>query len=62
MSHLTNSSEWQALKAHQQDVNPLHIRDLFAADPSRFNSYSILFDDLLFDYSKNRITSNHLVL
>lgn len=62
MSHLTNSSEWQALKAHQQDVNPLHIRDLFAADPSRFNSYSILFDDLLFDYSKNRITEDTLPL
>jgi len=62
MSHLTNAPEWLALKAHQQDVNPLHIRDLFAADPTRFNTYSTSFDDLLFDYSKNRITEETLPL
>jgi len=62
MSHLTNSPEWLALKAHQKDVNPLHIRDLFAANPTRFNTYSTSFDDLLFDYSKNRITEDTLPL
>ncbi|MCF7971691.1 MAG: glucose-6-phosphate isomerase [Methylococcaceae bacterium] len=62
MSHLTNSPEWLALKAHQKDVNPLHIRDLFAADPTRFNTYSTSFDDLLFDFSKNRITEDTLPL
>ncbi len=62
MSHLTNSPEWLALKAHQKDVNPLHIRDLFAADPTRFNTYSTSFDDLLFDFSKNRITEETLPL
>ena len=62
MSHLTNSPEWLALKAHQKDVNPLHIRDLFESDPTRFNTYSTSFDDLLFDFSKNRITKETLPL
>jgi len=62
MSHLTNAPEWLALKAHLQDVNQLHIRDLFSADPTRFNTYSTSFDDLLFDYSKNRITEDTLPL
>jgi len=62
MSHLTNAPEWLALKTHLQDINPLHIRDLFAADPTRFNTYSTSFDDLLFDYSKNRITEETLPL
>ncbi|NOQ77326.1 MAG: glucose-6-phosphate isomerase, partial [Methylococcaceae bacterium] len=62
MSHLTNAPEWLALKAHLKDVNQLHIRDLFSADPTRFNTYSTSFDDLLFDYSKNRITEDTLPL
>ncbi len=60
MSHITNSPEWLALKEHQQQVNPLHLRDLFAAEPNRFNHYSIQMDDLIFDYSKNRITDETL--
>ncbi len=33
------------------------MRDLFAQDNQRFTKFSIQLDDLLFDYSKNRITS-----
>jgi glucose-6-phosphate isomerase len=32
------------------------MRDLFDSDPERFERYSLRFDDILFDYSKNRIT------
>lgn len=32
------------------------LRQLFAADPERFNKFSIAFEDILLDYSKNRIT------
>jgi glucose-6-phosphate isomerase len=56
MSSLTDSAAWQALAAHRQTIAPLHMRDLFAADPQRFARFSIEWDDLLFDYSKNRIT------
>ncbi len=62
MSHLTNSPEWLALQEHQEHVKQLHIRDLFANDPNRFNDYSLQFDDLLFDFSKNRITKETLPL
>lgn len=32
------------------------MRDLFAADTARFNRFSIQFDEILLDFSKNRIT------
>jgi len=47
---------WKALKAHKEEIEKLHMRDLFAEDPSRFESFSLQFQGLLFDYSKNRIT------
>jgi len=62
MSHLTSSAEWLALQEHQKHVDQLHLRDLFTAEPNRFSDYSTQFDDLLFDYSKNRITDETLPL
>ncbi len=52
---LTETDEWKALQAHQWATSSLHMRDLFAADPGRASRFSIEFEDLLFDYSKNRI-------
>lgn len=43
------------LVEHARLVEPLHLRDLFAADPQRFQRFSVALDDLLIDYSKNRI-------
>jgi glucose-6-phosphate isomerase len=57
MSKLTQSPAWQALKAHHPTVAPLSMRQMFRDDPSRFERFSIRLDDLLFDYSKNRITA-----
>ena len=62
MSNLTNSPEWLTLKKHQKRIDQLDIRDLFEANPNRFHNYSIQFEDLLFDYSKNRITDETIVL
>ncbi len=62
MTTLTQFPTWQKLCAHQKTVAPLHMRDLFAADPKRFEKYSLRFDDLLFDYSKHRITDETLPL
>ena len=64
MTALTDSHAWQALQEHHATVKDLHMRDLFAADPQRFQRFSIRLDDLLLDYSKNRITPDtmaHLV-
>jgi glucose-6-phosphate isomerase len=57
MSKLTQSPAWQALKAHQAAVEPLSMRRMFRDDPARFDRFSVRFDGLLFDYSKNRITA-----
>jgi glucose-6-phosphate isomerase len=59
---------WQALKKHQQEMAEVHMRDLFADDPQRFERFSLRLADgtsdgpdylsgsILFDYSKNRVT------
>ncbi len=62
MSSLTDSSVWQALQAHFDSVWDLHMRDLFEADPKRFEKFSIEFNGLLFDYSKHRVTDETMSL
>ncbi|TDJ15244.1 MAG: glucose-6-phosphate isomerase [Gammaproteobacteria bacterium] len=53
---------WQALQAHQIQVAPLHMRELFAGDPDRLQRFSLQACDLFLDYSKNRITADTMVL
>ena len=55
MTALTASPAWQALGAHAAGFRDTHLRDLFAKDPKRFERFTLRFDDLLLDYSKNRI-------
>jgi len=64
MSRLTDSPAWQALTAHRRDLDGVHLRDLFAHDAARFDRFSLRCDDILFDFSKNRITDEtlHLLL
>ena len=53
---------WKALKEHQPEAAELHMRDLFAQDPQRFERFSLRFGEILFDYSKNRITDKTMSL
>ena len=53
---------WQALQEHQQAIRELHIRDLFATDAQRFERFSLRIGEILFDYSKNRITGKTIAL
>ena len=62
MSRLTESALWQKLVAHQREIAHLHMRDMFSADPARFEKFSLQFNDILLDYSKNRITEETLAL
>ena len=62
MSALTESPAWQALEKHYGELEGRHMRELFAADPRRFEKLSLRLDDILFDYSKNRITEETLRL
>jgi glucose-6-phosphate isomerase len=58
----TTAKSWQDLTAHFQKLKPIHMKDLFAQDPGRFQKFSIRFNDILVDYSKNRITGETLKL
>ncbi|MDR1965061.1 MAG: glucose-6-phosphate isomerase [Planctomycetaceae bacterium] len=61
MSQLTQSAAWLALQQHRQIFETVTMRNLFAEDPKRFDKFSILFgNNILFDYSKNRITEETL--
>jgi len=59
---LINLPEWQALKMHYQKIKNQHMRHWFQEDPSRFSRFSIRLGDLLFDYSKNRMTDETINL
>jgi glucose-6-phosphate isomerase len=62
MSSLTGSAAWRALQRHAEALAGVHLRDLFAQDSGRFARFSLRLDDLLLDYSKNRITEETLRL
>ncbi|CAN5735636.1 glucose-6-phosphate isomerase [soil metagenome] len=53
--NLTLTPEWQTLQKHKTRLDQQHLRDLFAADPQRFAHFSLELDDLLLDYSKQRL-------
>ena len=62
MSTLTQSEAWQALTAHYATIKDTLMKDMFAQDPDRFNKFSMTFEDILLDYSKNRITEETMDL
>ena len=62
MSSLTTSKAWSALQDHFQHIQNHSLRDAFAQDPQRYHKFSLNFNDILFDYSKNRITEETLSL
>jgi glucose-6-phosphate isomerase len=53
---ISESPEWQALSEHHREVGDVHLRDLFAQDPSRGEELTCRAGDLHLDYSKNRLT------
>ena len=53
---------WAALRAHYEQVAPLHLRKLFADDPRRGERLTLEATGIYLDYSKNRITEETLAL
>ncbi|NNJ69914.1 MAG: glucose-6-phosphate isomerase [Kiritimatiellales bacterium] len=53
---LTERSEWKALEAHYSGMKDVHLRDLFS-DAVRAGQFTLQAEDLLLDYSKNRISA-----
>ncbi len=52
----TATKAWQQLQQHASKMKETHLRTLFAEDAERFNKFTLSFEDILFDYSKNIIT------
>lgn len=53
---------WQNLTEHYSQIKNIHMKDLFQEDPERFSKFSIRFNNILVDYSKNRIDEQTLEL
>ncbi|GAB4091717.1 glucose-6-phosphate isomerase [Flaviaesturariibacter terrae] len=58
----SNTEAWQRLQVHANATRSMHMRDLFANDPDRFRKLSFCHDELMIDFSKNRITDETLQL
>ena len=58
----TQTQSRQRLNDHFAEIKDLHMKDLFASDPERFNRFHVQFQHILVDYSKNRITEKTLAL
>ena len=62
MSPVNHTPEWKALEQHAAGLRTQHLRDLFAQDPKRFETFSRCELNLLFDFSRQRVTSETLSL
>jgi glucose-6-phosphate isomerase len=62
MTALTESTAWTALLRHRERMDGVHLLQLFSEDPQRFSRFCLKLGDLLFDYSKHRITGETLEL
>ncbi|MFT7233588.1 MAG: glucose-6-phosphate isomerase [Cyclobacteriaceae bacterium] len=51
----TQTSSWEKLAAHFTNQEAVQMKDQFKNDPGRFHKFTLKFEDILVDYSKNRI-------
>lgn len=61
-SSLTASPAWKALAGHFEETKDATMKDMFAADPERFSKFSLEFEEILLDFSKNRINEETMKL
>ncbi len=60
--NFTQTQAYKYLADHYISINAHTLKDLFAADPSRFEKFSVRLEDILLDYSKNRIDEQTIAL
>ncbi|MET4081337.1 glucose-6-phosphate isomerase [Pedobacter sp. UYP30] len=60
--NFTQTEAYKQLKEHFVDIEKKDVKDLFTTDAERFNKLSTTFEDILLDYSKNRIDDKTLSL
>ena len=58
----TKTKAWKKLTLHHRRVKNTHMRDMFKKDPQRYSKFSLSFEDILVDISKNIITGQTLSL
>ncbi|MDL1978259.1 MAG: glucose-6-phosphate isomerase [Deltaproteobacteria bacterium] len=58
----TRTENWKKLADHYEKMKNVQMKDLFADDPERFAKFSIRFNEILVDYSKNRLSGQTLKL
>lgn len=58
----THTTAWSRLDDHFVEIEPKSLRELFENNPNRFEQFHLRFQDILFDYSKNRINSETIKL
>ncbi|MBL0163725.1 MAG: glucose-6-phosphate isomerase [Xanthomonadales bacterium] len=59
---LTSRPQWQALRKHFAEISQHHLRELFAADPTRGERFTVEACGLYLEYSKQRINAETLEL
>ena len=62
LTPLKQRPAWQALKSHHKVISGMHLRDLFANDPTRGDRLTLEAAGLFLDYSKNRVSDETLKL
>ncbi len=58
----SRTGSWKKLADHFKQVKGLHMKELFSKDPERFAKFSLRFQDIIVDHSKNRITEETMQL
>lgn len=58
----TTTESWRKLVLHQKSIEDVQIKSLFENNNSRFDDFSVKFQDILLDYSKNIVTEETLQL
>jgi len=58
----TKTPSYEKLVTHYDSISKKHLKELFAAAPDRFEKYSLTFNDILLDFSKNRMDDETFAL
>jgi glucose-6-phosphate isomerase len=58
----TETDSWRQLKEHYEEMKDLSMKNLFREEADRFSKFSTSIDDIVFDYSKNRINDRTIGL
>ena len=60
--NFTQTKSYEYLTDQFDKLSETHLKDLFKADDQRFNKFSVQFEDILLDYSKNRVDDETVAL